>query len=53
MTNRFKGSYLVDREPEELWMDIYNIVQEAVAILIPKGHPPLVSPPMQEGKAVT
>ena len=36
MTNRFKALYLVDREPEELWMDICNVVQEAVGILIPK-----------------
>ena len=36
MTNRVKGLYLVDRESEELWMDICNVVQEAVGILIPK-----------------
>ena len=28
--NRFKGLYLVDRVPEELWMEICNIVQEVV-----------------------
>ena len=28
--NRFKGLYLRDRVPEELWMDASNIVQEAV-----------------------
>ena len=26
MTNRFKGLDLVDREPEELWMEVWNIV---------------------------
>ena len=28
--NRFKGLYLVDRVPEELWTEVHNIVQEAV-----------------------
>ena len=28
--NRFKGFDLIDRVPEELWMEAYNIVQEAV-----------------------
>ena len=36
MTNRFKGLYLVDRVPEELWMEIHDIVQEAVIKTIPK-----------------
>ena len=36
MTNRFKGLDLVDRMPEELWMEIHNIVQEAVTKTIPK-----------------
>ena len=29
MTNRFKG-YLIDREPEELWTEVRDIVQETV-----------------------
>jgi len=29
-TNRFKVLDLIDRVPEELWMEVYNIVQEAV-----------------------
>ena len=33
---RFKGLDLVDRMPEELWMKICNIVQEAVTKTIPK-----------------
>ena len=34
--NRFKGLDLVDRLPEELWMEIHNTVQEAVTKIIPK-----------------
>ena len=30
VTNRFKGLDLVDRVPEELWMEVHNIVQETV-----------------------
>ena len=30
MTNRFKGIDLIDRVPEELWMEVRDIVQEAV-----------------------
>ena len=30
VTNRFKGSDLIDRVPEELWMEVRNIAQEAV-----------------------
>ena len=26
--NRFKGLDLIDREPEELWMEVRDIVQE-------------------------
>ena len=36
MTNRFKGLYLIDRMPEELWMEVCDIVQEAVIKTIPK-----------------
>ena len=36
MINRFKGLDLVDRVPEELWMEVRNIVQEAVTKTIPK-----------------
>ena len=34
--NGFKGLDLVDRVPEELWIKISNIVQEAVIKTIPK-----------------
>ena len=34
--NRFKGLDLIDRVPEELWIKICNIVQEAVIKTIPK-----------------
>ena len=30
VTNRFKRSDLINRVPEELWMEIHDIVQEAV-----------------------
>ena len=36
MTNRFKGWDLIDRVPEELLMEVCNIVQEAVIKTIPK-----------------
>ena len=29
MTNIFKGSDLIDRVPEELWMEVRDIIQEA------------------------
>ena len=35
MTNRFKGLDLIDRVPEELWMEIHDIVQEAGIKTIP------------------
>ena len=35
MTNRFKGLDLIDRVPEELWMEVHDIVQEAVIKTIP------------------
>jgi len=28
--NKFKGLDLIDRVPEEIWMEVRNIVQEAV-----------------------
>ena len=28
VTNRFKGLDLLDRVPEELWIEVYDIVQE-------------------------
>ena len=34
--NRFKGLDLIDRVPKELWMEVCNIVQEAVIKTIPK-----------------
>ena len=30
VTNGFKGLVLTDRVPEELWMEVHDIVQEAV-----------------------
>ena len=39
VTNKFKGLYLIDRVPEELWTfknNVHDIVQEAVIKTIPK-----------------
>ena len=38
MRNRFKGLDLIDGVPEELWMEVCNIVQEAVIKTIPKKN---------------
>ena len=34
--NRFKGLDLIDRVPDELWMEVCDIVQKAVIKTIPK-----------------
>ena len=34
--NRFKGLYLIDRVPDELWMEVRDIVQETGIKMIPK-----------------
>ena len=44
MTNRFKGLDLIDRVPEELWMEVHDIVQEAVIETISRKKK------MQKGK---
>ena len=36
VTNGFKGLDLIDRVPDELWAEVYDIVQEAVIKTIPK-----------------
>ena len=36
VTNRFKGLDLIDRVPEGLWMEVNDIIQEAVIKNIPK-----------------
>ena len=36
VTNRFKGLHLIDRVSEELWIEVCDIVQEAVIKTIPK-----------------
>ena len=38
MRNRFKGLDLIDRVPEELWMEVCDIIQEAVIKTIPKKN---------------
>ena len=34
--NRFKGLYPIDRVPDELWMEVHDIVQETGIKTIPK-----------------
>ena len=34
--NRFKGIDLIGRVPDELWMEVHDIVQEAGSKTIPK-----------------
>ena len=36
LTNRLKGLDLIDRMPEELWMEVHSVVQEVVTKTIPK-----------------
>ena len=36
VTNRFKGLDLIDRIPDELWMEVRDIVQETGIKTIPK-----------------
>ena len=36
MRNRFKGLDLIDRVPEELWMEVHDTIQEAVINSITK-----------------
>ena len=38
MTNRFKGLDLIDRVPDELWMEVHDIVQETWSKTIPKKN---------------
>ena len=35
VTNRFKGTDLIDRVPDELWMEVHDIVQETGIKTIP------------------
>ena len=44
--NRFKGLDLIDRVPDELWMEVCDIVQESVIKAILKKEE------MQKGKMV-
>ena len=34
--NRFQGRDLIDRVPDELWMEVHDIVQEALIKIIPR-----------------
>ena len=44
--NKLKGFNLLDRVPKTLWMEVRDIVQEAVIKIIPKEKK------MQKGKMV-
>ena len=44
--NRFKRLDLIDREPDELWTEVHDIVQEALIKTIPQEKQ------MQKGKMV-
>ena len=35
LRNRFKGLDLIDRVPDELWMEVHDIVQETLIKTIP------------------
>ena len=36
LINRFKGLDLIDRMPDELWMEVRDIIQETVSKTVPK-----------------
>ena len=36
VTNRFKGLDLIDRVPDDLWMEVHDIVQETGIKIIPR-----------------
>ena len=38
MRNRFKGLDMIDRVPDELWIEVCDIVQEAGIKTFPKGE---------------
>ena len=38
VTNKFKGLDLIDGVPEELWMEVHDIVQEVMIKIIPKKN---------------
>ena len=38
VTNRFKGLDIIDRVPDELWIEIRDIVQETGSKTIPKKN---------------
>ena len=47
VTNRFQGLDLIDRVPEELWMEVHDTVQETGSKTIPTQEKE-----MQKGKMV-
>ena len=48
VTNRFKGLDLIDRAPEELWIEVLDIVQDVVIKTIPKKKKRKKAKPLSE-----
>ena len=48
VTNRFKGLDLIDRVPEELWIEVLDIVQDVVIKTIPKKKKRKKAKPLSE-----
>ena len=48
VTNRFKWLDLTERVPDELWMEVCNIIQEVMIKTIPRGK----KKTMKKGKMV-
>ena len=36
VANKFKGLDLIDRMPEEIWLEVHNIIQDAMTKTFPK-----------------
>ena len=36
VTNKFKGLDLIDRVPEEIWLEAHNTIRDAMTKTIPK-----------------
>ena len=36
LANKFKGLDLIDRVPEEIWLEVHNIIQDAMTKTVPK-----------------
>ena len=36
VANKFNGLDLIDRVPEEIWLEVHNIIQDAMTKTVPK-----------------